>query len=176
MPRAASQSERLANEVRHRAPPAPDIVGMRYRLQTTDLPEIPLRTRVRAVSGQGVENVAPLLHFIGVAKPLVLGAANIAAMIRITGSPAYDDWIGCEVQIYRGQEGEEPVVRIASALEPVTPARAYLPAEPQTAQRSIRRRWPALLLLLAVAIALIVVYLIDNWAQVAPLFPMNFGR
>ncbi len=176
MPRAVSQSERLSSELRHQASPAPDVVSLRYRLQTSDLPDAPLHTSVRAVSGQGVEHIVPLLHFAGLTKPLQLDAANIASLIRITGSPVYDDWIGREVQLYRAREGDDLVVRIAADQDKIAHAKSELPAEVQAPKRGLRSRWPALLILLAVAVALVVIYLIENWNQVAPMLSINLGR
>jgi hypothetical protein len=97
MSRTISQAERIKGERQHRLGAQSSVVDRFYRLQPADLGGIdapPRAAAVRHVSAQGIEQPQPLLHLEGLTKPLLLDAANVAALTRITASPLQRDWVG----------------------------------------------------------------------------------
>jgi len=40
------------------------------------------------------------VHFVEDVKPLILNVTNSKAITKVSGSPYFEDWIGCKVQLY----------------------------------------------------------------------------
>src|SRR5688572_23933069 len=121
MAHTATQAKRIDGERNQAADSQVPVVDRLYRLQAADLGGVHSRPRsatVRFVGAQGIERPAPVLHFAGVAKPLVLDAANVAAIVRLAGSPLQRDWLGQEVVLAVVSEEETPVVRLFAPGDP----------------------------------------------------------
>ncbi len=100
MARTVTQSERVEGERSQAVMQPQPVVDRLYRLQPADLGGVnarPRRATVRFVGTQGIERPAPVLHFQGIAKPLILDAANVTAMAALAGSPLQRDWLGKDV-------------------------------------------------------------------------------
>lgn len=157
-----TQTTRVNAERNARPPARPDVVALRYRLQPADLPDRQ-QVVVRTVVGQGIETLSPVLHFGGLAKPLVLDAANATAMAAMTGSPLFGDWSGCQIELRVVKHNE--VARIL--LGRVQPqAAGPTQAEPALLQTKWRNLRSALLLVGILLLALTAVYLVDHWDEV----------
>lgn len=174
MARTVTQSERVEGE-RSQAVLLPQpVVDRLYRLQPADLGGInarPHRVTVRFVGMQGIERPAPVLHFQGIAKPLILDAANVTAMAALAGSPLQRDWLGKDVVLaVVGKDNEQdiPAIRLFAPGDAALVGfqRKSIQAE-HARTRSIYLRQAmraAVVFLVLLAVAYGVVYVIDNWA------------
>jgi hypothetical protein len=171
MARTVTQAERMEGERSQAADRSLPVVDRLYRLQPADLGGVHARPRpatVRFVSAQGIERPAPVIHFQGMAKPLVLDAANVSAMANLAGSPLQRDWLGLEVVLAVVVEGDTPRIRL---LAPGDPALAGLHRKSVQAERTkalhlyTRQALRAAVLFLGlIAASYTAIYLIDNWA------------
>ena len=184
MSRTISQAERIEGERQHRLGEQPSVVHRFYRLQPADLGGIdapPRAATVRHVSAQGIEQPQPMLHLGGLTKPLLLDAANVAALTRITASPLQRDWVGREVVLAvvpsEGSAENGPSTPLAIRLfAPDDPYLNLLRRKSQAAARArataifIRRalRYAFALLVLVVILAA-ALYLYQNWATLVEL-------
>lgn len=75
-------------------------VDYRYRLIAADLGGRPRTVMVTRVSYQGVENLQPMLHFEGIAKPLALDATQRLVVSQIARSTAVSDWVGLMMELH----------------------------------------------------------------------------
>ncbi len=143
------------------------IVDQHYRLQSADLQGMPVRTVITAVSFQGLEELAPVLHLAnGSFKRLALAPEQREALIQVTQSTFCDDWVGCQIELH-------PSPADLLILAPGTPRQRYRPnlrALPKalTIGRAI---WPLLL----VGLVLLLVFLLERsetlFEQILSLFP-----
>jgi hypothetical protein len=174
MAQTVTQSDRVDGERSQVIIRSQPIVDRLYRLQPADLGGVnarPHRATVRFVGMQGIEKPAPVLHFQGIAKPLILDAANVTAMAALAGSPLQRDWLGKDVVLaIVGQSDEEniPAIRLFAPDDPALAGfqRKSIQAE-HARTRSIYLRQAmrsAVVFLVLLAIAYGVVYVIDNWA------------
>ena len=162
MPEIGSQIDRTNAERQRQSVVEPGVVATRYRLQPADLPERQ-QFVVRVVVGQGVETFTPVLHFAGLAKPLVLDAANATAMAALAASPLFDDWVGCSVELRVVTEAGFAQIRLGPvAGQPARHAPDSLPKG-----RTLRG---ALLLVVVLLLAIGVVYLVEHWAELQRMF------
>ncbi len=65
-----------------------------YRLTPADLAGRPRRLRIANVTTQGLEGLAPVLHFDGLSKRMALTPTQSQQLIALTGSTLFNDWIG----------------------------------------------------------------------------------
>lgn len=171
MARTVTQSERVEGEHSMAFTQPLPVVDRLYRLQPADLGGLharPRRATVRFVGTQGIERPAPVLHFQGVAKPLVLEGGNVLAMASLAGSPLQRDWLGKEVVLGVVVEDNIPSIRL---FAPGDPALAGLRRKSVHAERARTRSLylrqvirAALVFLVLLAAAYAIVYVIDNWA------------
>ena len=171
MARTVNQSERVEGERSQAVLQPQPVVDRLYRLQPADLGGIharPLRATVRFVGTQGIELPAPVLHFQGIAKPLVLDAANVTAMAALAGSPLQRDWLGTDLVLAVVVESGTPAIRL---FGPGDPALAGLQRKSVQVERAKTRSLylrqamrAAGVFLVLIAAAFGVVYVIDNWA------------
>lgn len=174
MARTVNQSERVEGERSQAVLRPQPVVDRLYRLQPADLGGVharPIAATVRFVGTQGIERPAPVLHFQGIAKPLVLEGTNVTAMALLAGSPLQRDWLGKDVVlavVANDNEGATPAIRL---FAPGDPALAGLRRRSVQAERARARslyfrqalRAAAVFLVLLV-VAFGIVYVIDNWA------------
>ena len=176
MSRTISQAQRIEGERQHGMTQPVAVVERYYRLQPGDLggPDAPPRAAtVRLVGSQGVEQPVPVLHLTGLARPLLLDAANVTAITRIAASPLQRDWVGREVALAVVSEGGAPAIRL---LAPGDPQVAALRRKSQRAARAraaalrLRQALRYSLALFAVfLLAALVLYLAQNWAALLEL-------
>jgi hypothetical protein len=99
-----------------------------------------------------------LLHLAGFAKPLMLDSQNREALLSLTGTPIFDNWVGRELELHVvGTPGAQRIV-----LAPVgTPASQSAP--PPAEKSSARSRvTTVLIVLLVVLVALAAAYWIER--------------
>lgn len=162
MARKSDETLRLAQEQALASPEerfrAESVVDGRYRLQPADLPAPVVRAHIRAVTMQGMEAPALLLHFTGFTKPLVLDAPNREAVLTLTGTPVFEGWVGRELELHVvGTPGAQRIV--------VTPPGAPLPQPPpsELRRRSSRARLTTtLFVFLVLLLAVLAVYWIER--------------
>jgi hypothetical protein len=171
MARTETQSGRMEGEHRQAVETRLPVVDRLYRLQPADLGGMHARPHsvvVRFVGSQGVERPVPVMHFEGVAKPLMLDAVNVAAIVRIAGSSLPRDWLRTEVVLAVVVEDGLPCIRLLAPGDPMLGAlrRKSAAVERTRAFRLYLRQ--ALRAALAfgslAAILLLAVFLIENWA------------
>jgi hypothetical protein len=168
MPQKDQQAQRLAAEAaQQHAPPTP-VMDVRYRLRPEDIAGGQIKAVVRTVTRQGVEKVMPVVHFAGLTRPLVLDAANLEAMARITGSPLAADWPGHTMLLRVVPEEGTLRVRLLPADAP--PPVAKPKSVPATAMFSAANLRATLIFLLVLAAALAAVYLVENAPLALPEF------
>jgi hypothetical protein len=93
------------------------IVDANYRLHPIDLQGIARQVVIANISFQGVENMAPVLHFVGQTKRLVLSADQVRQMIDITGTSLFPQWIGVTIILQpQASQGQASIL-----LKAVTP-------------------------------------------------------
>lgn len=174
MARTINQSERVEGEQSQAVIQAQPVVDRLYRLQPPDLGGVharPRRATVRFVGTQGIERPYPVLHFQGIAKPLVLDSNNVTAMAALAGSPLQRDWLGKDVVVAVVVESGTPAIRL---FAPGDPALAGLQRRSVQAERARARSLyfrqavrAAAVFLVLIAAAAAVVFVIDNWAALA---------
>ncbi len=139
-----------------------------YRLHPRDLDEQRTAT-IRRVTYEGVEALRPVLHFEGVAKPLVLSVEQGRALMRLTGESLCERWIGHEVTlspaedgILIGQVGDlfQPAKhrRLSFSLPRVLATLSTYGADAEARPTS----WTAWLLLLILGLLFVVVALLES--------------
>ncbi|MFN8464101.1 MAG: hypothetical protein U0X20_01060 [Caldilineaceae bacterium] len=170
MARTVNQSERVEGERSQAAVQTQPVVDRLYRLQPADLGGVnarPRRATVRFVGTQGIELPAPVLHFQGIAKPLVLDAVNVTSMAALAGSPLQRDWLGKDVVLGVVVEDNTPVVRLFAAGDPVVAGlqRKSVQAErARTRSLYFRKAMRAAVVFLVLIVAAYgVVLVINNW-------------
>jgi hypothetical protein len=123
---------------------------------------------VRFVGAQGIERPSPVLHFEGVAKPLVLDGANVSAIARLAGSPLQRDWLGHEVVLAVLVEGQAPVIRLFAPGDPALAGlrRKSVQVEHAKARSQYMRQMlrAGIVFLGLIAAGYVAVYLIENWS------------
>lgn len=166
MSRTLSQAERVAAERSLQQYIEPNLAERQFRLQAADFADMPAGGHtlvVRAVGTQGVERLAPVLHFEGLAKPLVLDPVDVTAMARLTGSPLWSDWMGKAIPLHIAYEDGQRHVRIG---HPTPAQRAAVLADPERLAKARRAIWRrvrvALMIALLVVLAIVAVYLVEN--------------
>jgi hypothetical protein len=171
MTRTVSQTERVEGERSRNADAAQPVVDRLYRLQPADLGGLHARPRdaiVRFVGTQGIERPSPVLHFEGIAKPLVLDRSNVAAITRIAGSPLQRDWVRRKLVLAVTIEGQAPVIRLFAPGDPALRdlQRKSMRVERAQARREYLRRALRAAVLFAglLAAAFVAIYLVENWA------------
>ncbi len=121
MPRTVTQSARVDGERTQAVTQPQPVVDRLYRLQPSDLGGVharPRRATVRFVGTQGIERPALVLHFQGIAKPLVLDGPNVLAIASLAGSPLQRDWLGKEVVLAVVAEHNNLAVRLFAPADP----------------------------------------------------------
>jgi hypothetical protein len=176
MARTVTQVERVEGE-RSQAGGGPQlsapVVERYYRLQPGDLGGLhapPRAAIVRFASTQGIERPAPVLHFDGMAKPLVLDGANVAVIARIAGSALQRDWLRQRVMLAVVVEGNTPVIRLFAPDDPALSAlrRKSVQVERVRVRNQFLRQLlrAALVFGALLAAAMAAVYVIENWAAI----------
>jgi hypothetical protein len=127
------------------------IVDERYRLQAADLGSGPVRVLISGVSFQGVEELAPVLHFRGpVRKRLVLNATQRRELIALTHSSLCSDWVGRQVELRPIRSNQQAAITI---LAPTRPQARLIEADEVGRQGYLPVRTVLLLLLLGLLMA-----------------------
>lgn len=99
------------------------IVDDNYRLQPSDLEGLARQVVIANVTYQGVEEMTPVLHFVGQSKRLVLTAAQVEQLVAITGTTLLPQWIGATIVLHPGKgKSASPIT-----LKAVTPNRRAQP-------------------------------------------------
>lgn len=170
MARTLTQAERVDGERNQAAEKQIPIVDRHYRLRPADLGGThspPRAATVRFVGAQGIEQPAPVLHFEGIAKPLVLDGANVSAIARLADSPLQRDWLGQKVVLAVVVEGERPVIRLIAPADTALVGlrrRSVQEERVKTRKQYARRVLRASLLFLGlIAVGYVAIYLIENW-------------
>lgn len=176
MAHTISQARRVEGEHQHGMTVSAQVVDRYYRLQPNDLggPDSPPRlATVRLVGVQGVEDPLPVLHLAGIAKPLLLDAANVAAITRIAASPLQRDWTGRAVALAVVREGGAPVIRLHAPGDPVVAdlrRKSQAAARARAAAAALRGALRYSLVLVALLLlAGAAFYLFENWAMLLEL-------
>jgi hypothetical protein len=107
------------------------IVDADYRLYVADLEGSARRVVIANVTYQGVEEMTPVLHFVGQTKRLVLSPEQVQQMFEITGTILYPGWIGAAVILQPPNAREEPHIHIkaATAMQRAQPMPVYVSEE-----------------------------------------------
>ncbi len=144
------------------------IVDLRYRLQAADIGQRVLRLTINNISVQGVEDLRPVLHFAEFpTKRLVLDRDQRQALIQMTGSMLFDDWVGQQIDLStvmrraaQHVEGEPLLEQLVIVLS--GPGRAKPGRRPHSVSISKSSRWTSLLLLIVISLAFAAAYLLEN--------------
>ena len=109
------------------------IIDHTYRLQAADIGQQFMRVQIVSVSLQGLEESKPMLHLAEFPnRPLVLDAVQRDALLRITGSALFNDWVGQTIQLHRAHNGKDVAI---TALEVRTPPLLRIQHQPLCAGR-----------------------------------------
>lgn len=123
------------------------VVDANYRLHPTDLDGAPRRVIIANVTYQGIEEMTPVLHFVGQTKRLVLSAEQVEQVIAITGTLLYSRWVGTPLILSPDTVGQATTI----SIQPVSGRRG----QPMPVQLSEDRRgW--ILALTVVSILLLI--------------------
>ena len=96
-----------------------EIVDQEYRLQPADVAGRPRRLVIANVSYQGVEQLAPVLHFEGMTKRLVLSADSVRDLVNLPGTPIFSNWIGITVVLETSRvDGVDTIGIVAAENSP----------------------------------------------------------
>ncbi len=88
------------------------IVDTAYRIQLDDLAGATRQVEIANVTFQGVEALAPVLHFQGQTKRLVMTPEQVAQMVEITGTVLMARWIGTKILLHPHTQGDEQRIEI----------------------------------------------------------------
>lgn len=87
-----------------------EVVDAEYRLHPADFAGRPQRLTIANVSYQGVEQLAPVLHFEGTTKRLVLSPDLIHRLVNLSGTPIFANWIGITIVLESSRvDGEDAI-------------------------------------------------------------------
>ncbi len=135
------------------------IIDHAYRLQAADLGRQLIRVQITSVSLQGLEESRPMLHLAEFPnRPLVLEAEQRNALIRITGSALFSDWVGQTVRLRMVHNGKSVEIEALEVNAPLLPIQR--PAAIRWPLRSIN--WRTLLLVIVILLVFAAVALLDN--------------
>jgi hypothetical protein len=112
-------------------------VDERYRLYATDLNGRPRHVVIANVTYQGLEEVNPVLHFVGQSKRLVLTPAQCHQMVLLTGTALFIEWIGRPI-ILKPDATNPGAIELAS---PTALRASVMPVERTDNQRGWRLAW-----------------------------------
>ena len=87
-------------------------VDHRYRFIAAHLGGRSRTVMVTRVSYQGVENLQPMLHFEGIAKPLALDMTQRLVVSQIARSTAVSDWVGIMMELHPVEQDQRSWIEI----------------------------------------------------------------
>jgi hypothetical protein len=87
-----------------------------YRIYPADLAGTARRVVIANVTYQGIEEMLPVLHFVGQTKRLVLTPENVTQLLQITGSILHEQWIGIAILLQPQVNKRESKI----VIQPVT--------------------------------------------------------
>ena len=141
------------------------VVDQQYRLQPYDLHGIAMRAVIQEVTFQGLEEVAPVLHFASEpAKHLVLDNELRRELIAIVQSSLCEDWIGQAVELRPVQQGGKVRIGLVAPGRQGT-VQAQVARLRHWQQQQVRAYGQTLLLILALLLVLAAVSLLEDSEQ-----------
>jgi hypothetical protein len=138
------------------------VVDQRYRLQADDLHGATFHVVIQGITFQGLEDLAPVLHFAGApAKHLVLDEDLRRELIAMTQSSLFDDWIGRTVELRPVRQDGDVRIRLTAAGRPGILDAHWLRLRNWRRQQ-MRAYGQILLLIAALILILAVVSFVEN--------------
>jgi hypothetical protein len=128
------------------------IVDANYRLQAADLEGMARQVEIANVTYQGVEEMTPVLHFVGQTKRLVLSPEQVTQIIDITGSTLFAQWIGVAIVLQPPKSKSEThiLIKPVNAKRRAQPMPTYVPDD--------RRGWYLALSVVAIFLTASILY------------------
>ena len=136
-------------------------VDENYRLRAADLEGLARQVEIANITYQGVEEMAPVMHFVGQSKRMVMSPEQVNEMLEITGTVLAPKWVGTRILLQPHESGGEFYIRI----EPLTAKQRGRPMPTYVSED--RRGW---ILALSVVIIILVASLIIASLDLSPLF------
>lgn len=140
-----------------------EIIDQNYRLGAHDLMGAPRKLTITNVSLQGLEEMTPTLHFAGHTKRLTLTRDQSSDLIRLTGTPVIQQWIGLTVILEPALTPDGVTIRITTPGAKPRATRLPQPVDEE------RRAWRFTLIAVAILLAASGVYVALNAAHLAEL-------
>jgi hypothetical protein len=135
-------------------------VDANYRLHAADLEGIARRVIIANVTYQGVEEMTPVLHFIGQSKRLVLSPDQVGQLVDVTGTTLFRQWIGLPIILQPHTTKQESLIRL-KAVGPnqhAQPMPVYVPDD--------RRGWYLALIVVGLLLATSAIYAALNFTTI----------
>lgn len=141
-----------------------DTIDTSYRLHPADLGGRARTVLVFRVTYEGVEELTPLVHFEGMARPLALDADQRIQMAHIARSMLLADWVGTALVLRPARDEGADTIRL-HALEERIPAAAR-----RATGWGLGPRFPArsALRLLLLALLIAAAFAAVTWIEQAP--------
>jgi hypothetical protein len=132
------------------------IVDENYRIQAADLQGLARQVVIANVTYQGVEAMAPVLHFEGLSKRLVLAPEQVNQIVEITGTTLFRQWIGRAIILQpRITKTESAIfIKAVTAKQQGQPMPVYLSED--------RRGWYLALSTVAILLTVSIVFAVLN--------------
>jgi hypothetical protein len=142
-----------------------ETIDTKYRLHPADLGGRARTVLVSRITFDGIEELTPLVHFEGMARPLALSGEQRIQMAHIARSLILADWIGMALVLRPVRSGGEETIQLHGTEESV---RAY----PVRAWRTVRLlpplRWQMLLRMLLIALLLLALLAVVRAVEQTP--------
>jgi hypothetical protein len=140
------------------------IVDANYRLLPADLEGKPRQVVISNVTYQGIEEMSPVLHFVGQTKRLVLSAEQANRVIEIAGTPLFPQWIGTSLVLLPStSKGESRILIEAPDKKPRASVMPHYVSEEQ-------RGWYFAFVVVGFLLSLSMIYVAFNFAPLLAAF------
>lgn len=132
------------------------IVDANYRLQPADLEGAARQVTIANVTYQGVENMTPVLHFMGQTKRLVLSPEQVTQMVEITGTPLFPQWVGVPIILQpKKSQGQTTIqIKAVTSRQRGRPMPVYMTEE--------KRGWRLALVVVGGLLTISSIYVVMN--------------
>ncbi len=132
------------------------IVDAKYRIQPADLEGVARQVVIANVTYQGVEEIAPVLHFVGQTRRLVLSPDQVEQMINIARTAHFPLWIGISIILQPHKTKNESVILLKAVN-----SKQHAQPMPQYSSEDYRG-WTLALLIVGVLLATSILFALLN--------------